>query len=535
MSAALALALAPGEVGPYLQALSPTTVDVVVELHPAAAAELTVRDAAGADAGPPAALLVQSEVRDFHRFHVTGLRPGHDYAYEVRAAGSAVTAHFRTAPDPAVTPAAPFSFVVYGDSRTDPAAHAAVVARLAATPSDFLVDTGDLVNDGASTADWATFFRIEGTLLRERCLYVCVGNHELTERSGANFLAYFAPGDMGCGGPGRPCEATNELYGSFRWASTRFFLLNGMDDFAVGGEREWLESELARADAEPGLVFRIVVVHWGPFSSGPHGDNTHLHGARIPELLRQHHVDLVLSGHDHLYERGTDDGLKYMISGGGGAPLYRDIKRRPSTRIVEPTHHVVRFEVDGRQVRTTTTRADGSLVETCGFDKPGDEIRDWSCDGSDATPAGAAPSGAASAPVPPAAPSSTPRRRAAVAGARSSVGPAPQPAAAVRRCSRRPRCSPCSRRSERIAAPDVEGKTPHEDLLPHSRPRAPGERRRVAVRLRGEHAWSGRGSGAERHSGVAADPRSARRRHPARAAHPGRARDRGAEVRPGHR
>ena len=33
-------------------------------------------------------------------------------------------------------------------------------------------------------------------------------------------------------------------------------------------------------------------------------------------------VSFVFSGHDHLYQRGEVDGLKYVVSGGGGAPLY---------------------------------------------------------------------------------------------------------------------------------------------------------------------------------------------------------------------
>ena len=370
--------------GPYLQSLTPAAVDIVVEVDPPSPVELTVatdRAADGGDREPSAPLrLEQPAVHDFHRFHVTGLAPSRAYTYVVRAGESRATSHFRTPPDPASSVPSSFSFLVYGDSRTDDAAHAALVARLVGMPSDFLIGTGDLVEDGASAGDWRTFFSIEGTLLRDRCLYACVGNHELAERSGANFLAYFAPGDLGCGGPGRACESVNELYGTFRWANTRFFLLNGMDAFATGMEREWLGSELARADAEPGLVFRVVVVHHGPFSSGPHGDNPRLHAAGIPAMLRAHHVDLVLSGHDHLYERGTDDGLKYLVSGGGGAPLYRDIHPRRSTRKVEAVHHVVRFAVDDRAMTLVTTRADGSVLESCGFSKPDLEVGDWSCD-----------------------------------------------------------------------------------------------------------------------------------------------------------
>ena len=102
---------------------------------------------------------------------------------------------------------------------------------------------------------------------------------------------------------------------------------------AGGPEREWLERELGRADSEPGLVWRIVVVHHGPWSSGPHGGNTKLLDAHIPKLLAAHGVDLVLVGarpHLRAGRRGT---LKYVVSGGGGAPLYPH--RAPLARVAQ--------------------------------------------------------------------------------------------------------------------------------------------------------------------------------------------------------
>ena len=44
--------------------------------------------------------------------------------------------------------------------------------------------------------------------------------------------------------------------------------------------------------------------------------------------MRESKVELVLAGHDHIYERGEGGGLKYVITGGAGAPLYR--ASRPS-------------------------------------------------------------------------------------------------------------------------------------------------------------------------------------------------------------
>ena len=52
-----------------------------------------------------------------------------------------------------------------------------------------------------------------------------------------------------------------------------------MDEW-TGEERDWLRAELDKARAEPGLAHRFAVMHWGPFSSGPHGATPRSRAAR---------------------------------------------------------------------------------------------------------------------------------------------------------------------------------------------------------------------------------------------------------------
>src|SRR5262249_32842379 len=142
-------------------------------------------------------------------------------------------------------------------------AHAAVVRAMEAVPSDFLINTGDMVALGSEAADWADLFTVEGRLLRDRCLFAAIGNHELAGggRTGeVAFLRYFAGAEEG--------KELTRLYNTFRWSNPRFFILNAMDRW-TGAERQWLTAELDRARDEPGLVHRIAVLHWGPYSSGP--------------------------------------------------------------------------------------------------------------------------------------------------------------------------------------------------------------------------------------------------------------------------
>jgi hypothetical protein len=154
-----------------------------------------------------------------------------------------------------------------------------------------------------------------------------------------------------------------------------------MHDWASGDERQWLERELSRADAEPGLVWRIAVMHQGPWSGGPHGGSVLLNRGHVPELLRAHHVDLVFSGHDHIYERGESGGIKYVVSGGGGSPLY-GVSKIATTRKAEAAYHYVEVATGRDDLRLVARRIDGSILDQCGF-KRGSS---WDCDGSSAGP-----------------------------------------------------------------------------------------------------------------------------------------------------
>lgn len=383
--------------GPYLTALSESSIDVRFELDGASPASVQVMHDGD---GGGAARTYDDGTGTMHVVHASELQPATRYEYFVRSGGKVLgRGTFTTAPKP--DSAAPVKFLVYGDDRTDPTAHAAVVRALAAVPSDFLVNTGDVVEDGGRAEDWQSFFDVEARLLRERPLFVAIGNHELfDDRAGANFARYF--------GFVAGKDHTLQPYGTARFSNARFFFLNAMHDWTSGEEREWLQQELDRADHEPGLVWRIAVMHHGPWSSGPHGACAKLVEARVPELLVAHGVDLVFSGHDHIYERGEGGGMKYVVSGGGGAPLYRTSKVA-STRKCESTYHFVEVATAGDSMHLVARRIDGSILDDCGFRKG----KGWDCDTPPAAP-----------PLPPPVASPSPSCGCAVPGVASKRLPA---------------------------------------------------------------------------------------------------------------
>lgn len=321
------------KIGPYIQSLTSTTVEIRAEADAPVALEATVT-------GPGAPIKKASATATMHAITFDGLAPRTRYTYAI----GGVTGSFVTAPKDDATE--PFTALLYGDNRTDDAAHAVVVKEMVRTPSDFLLHTGDFVSDSRNAPEWSRFFSIEEPLVRDRCLFAAVGNHDLID-DGDAYKRYFGKTNW-----------------TMRWQFARFWIVNAMDQSPA----KWLLEDLGAHDAEPGITWRIVVLHQGPYSSGPHGGNDVIGPATVDQW-RLHGVDVVLSGHDHIYERGYARTLGYVISGGGGAPPYPIDDKLKTSYKADPVRHFVelKFATDG--IELAAHRADGTLIEKRTFHK----------------------------------------------------------------------------------------------------------------------------------------------------------------------
>ena len=136
-------------------------------------------------------------------------------------------------------------------------------------------------------------------------------------------------------------------------------------------QETWLEADLAAA-RKRGVRAIVAITHDGPFARGYHGGNV-LARARYVPILARHKVDLLVSGHDHIYQRGEHLGLKYLVSGGGGAPLYAircGVPGRPKCAIEDGMEKVAReyhyaVLTVGRDLELCSRRPDGTLLEKC--------------------------------------------------------------------------------------------------------------------------------------------------------------------------
>lgn len=380
--------------GPYLQDLAPTSITIMWQLDQAAPARVVVD-------GPGGSRALEVAPARIGEATIDQLAPSSRYRYRVEATGRSWTGEFATAPEIGVD--APFSFIVMGDTRSGVDAHRRVIERIAQEVPDFVLGTGDMVDDGYRQDQWQQFFDIESPMLRDNVYFPAVGNHDRQGRgrTADSYRAYFSVPENG---------GDTERYYAFSYAAARFLVLDSNEySFALSDQSAWLERELIAARQDPAIRHVFVVMHHPPFSIALHGGNRDLRERWTP-LFETYQVTAVFSGHDHVYERAEHNAIRYFVSGGGGAPLY---PRRPhpsavdleAVKKLERSFHFLRVTVTGSRIEVTAVRSDGTVIETTAW--------------SDGAP-GAAP-----------APEAAPRQVAVAAagGVPPSTAPAPSEAA----------------------------------------------------------------------------------------------------------
>jgi hypothetical protein len=120
---------------------------------------------------------------------------------------------------------------------------------------------------------------------------------------------------------------------------------------------DWLDDTLGSASSQ----WRIVAMHHPPYSSGRHGSTPRADELLVP-ILQRHHVDLVLAGHDHDYERTHPlDGITYVVSGGGCKTT-----KVGSSSFTAVSHRILEFlhvEIEGDRLAGTCIQPAGQIAD----------------------------------------------------------------------------------------------------------------------------------------------------------------------------
>lgn len=173
-----------------------------------------------------------------------------------------------------------------------------------------------------------------------------VGNHEYKTKDAAGYFRYFGA---------RAGQAGKGWY-SYQHDGWHVVVLNSEAPMEPASEQvRWLDADLKANPSRCTLAY----FHHPRFSSGRHGGKNRV--AHAFRVMYDHGVDVVLSGHDHHYERlapqdpdGREDrerGIRQFVVGTGGAPSYR-LRNKPvrnSESLANNVRGVLRlvFQEDG--------------------------------------------------------------------------------------------------------------------------------------------------------------------------------------------
>ena len=150
-------------------------------------------------------------------------------------------------------------------------------------------------------------------------------------------------------------------YYRFTKGKIAFYSLNSnyMDQKQV----QWLENELGRETAE----WKVMFFHHPPYSSAKtHGSDRRLREVVEPIFLK-YGVDVVLSGHDHVYERmKPQKGIYYFVSGAGGKLRSGDVGRQAglTEKSYDRDLHFMLFEVSGNEMYFQAISRTGETIDS---------------------------------------------------------------------------------------------------------------------------------------------------------------------------
>jgi hypothetical protein len=216
---------------------------------------------------------------------------------------------------------------------------AALTADLIKPTDSAVLTLGDNAYPFGAPKEFEDCFNPTWGQFRDR-IHPSPGNHDYMTTDADGYFDYF--GELA--GPGR------RGYYSFDIGHWHVISLNSNVEAGVGSAQyAWLQADLA-ASAE--TLCTLAYWHHPVFTSGPHGNDRHM-GA-IFELLQSAGAEIVLGGHDHVYERfapqdaqgraDPDRGIQSFTVGTGGAVHYSFRAPQPNSEVrVASVHGVLRL------------------------------------------------------------------------------------------------------------------------------------------------------------------------------------------------
>jgi hypothetical protein len=247
-------------------------------------------------------------------------------------------------PPPPLPPPAPRTApvaAVAGDIANGDRAAEGTARLVQSIDPDVVLTTGDNAYPNGSLDDYTRFYEPTWGAFTAKTR-PSPGNHEYQTPGAAGYFDYF----NGVGNASGPAGAPGQGYYSYDIGSWHMVALNNYVDMSAGSAQEqWLKGDLA-ATTKPCVAAYWHAPRWT--SSAVHAGNPAT-GPLVDDLYAAH-ADLLLTGHNHQYERfelqnptgGADaQGIREFVVGTGGAPFYPFGAPQPNSQVRDSTSHGV--------------------------------------------------------------------------------------------------------------------------------------------------------------------------------------------------
>lgn len=236
-----------------------------------------------------------------------------------------------------------------------------VIEGAAPFAPDLYIHGGDLQYQSNPFDTWTGLMHSIAPLTAQAPFHPAVGNHEYEGQD--EFAVMFERFFEGAGD-----AEQGTAYHAFSAGGVRFIALNSETKHGLTDPESpqvfWLTQELIAHSSEPVVVY----FHRPIITLAKHEPKLDMREVLHP-LFAGHGVDLVLTAHNHSYERFLMDEVPYVVDGGGGAFLYsatvheeaypEDLARRQAVdksmgftvlRFSDQGIDLERYDIDGEQV-----------------------------------------------------------------------------------------------------------------------------------------------------------------------------------------
>jgi len=206
----------------------------------------------------------------------------------------------------------PIQFAILGDSRDGEKVFTQLVQKILKREPRFIIHLGDMISRPNEKA-WEGFFEISKAI--DIPFFPVIGNHEAADTPQGEEIyrrQFILP--------------EGKTYYAFQTGGALFVILDSEKGKRkiLGDQWSWLKDILSSSDTPLKMVFihRPLFLPEDSLKLGKAMDKHPLARDDLHQLFVKTKVKAVFQGDDHRYGRMAKDQILYIITGGGGAPIY---------------------------------------------------------------------------------------------------------------------------------------------------------------------------------------------------------------------